>query len=188
MKRFLQIFRDGNAEMSSLQVPLADGEQGNAETLRAMAAIVNHDRLQPDLRAFVLDKVIGNTRGHDARGEVQKIFDFAQKQITYRQDPIGVERVADVWSIIYAPAFNPGTGPTGDCGIKSIFIASCCAMFGYKPFFVVAKQRANQRAFNHVYNMVLVDGQYIYLDATPEDRPAGWHLTDAYETGVFQIF
>jgi len=185
MKRVLQIFRDGKQQTSYLNIPLLDGEQGNMQTLAAMASIVVEDRTQPDLRAFVLREIVGPVRGHDAAGEVESIFDFAQQQITYRADPFNVERVADVWSTLYA--LNPGNGPEGDCGIKSVFIASCCAMLGHKPFFIVAKQRANQRAFNHVYNAVLVRGELKFYDATPEDKPAGWHV-DAYETGIFEIF
>ena len=184
MKRDLLIFRDGNQTTVPLDVPLLDGEQGNMQTLDAMAQIVIEDRIKPDIRKFVLREIVGDIHGHDAKGEVQRIFEFAQKEITYRSDPFNVERVADVWSIMYA--LSPGE-PEGDCGIKSIFIASCCAVLGHKPFFVVAKQRQNQAAFNHVYNAVLIDGQMKYYDATPEDKPAGWQLP-AWETKFYKIF
>lgn len=186
MKRVLQIIRDGDKSERNLTIPLLDGEQGNMQTLQAMADIVIADRISPDLRLFILREIVGDVRGHDAAGEVEKIFEFAQRHITYRQDPVGVERVADVWSTLYA--LNPQEyKPEGDCGIKSLFIASCCATLGHRPYFVVAKQRKNQRAFNHVYNAVIVGGEFRYYDATPEDKPAGWHV-DAYETGVFEIF
>ncbi len=187
MKRELLIFRDGHPRRRDLTIPLLDGEQGNMQTLNEMARIVREDRTSPDLRLFILREVIGSVRGHDAAGEVQAVFDFAQRQITYRQDPFGVERVADVWSTLYA--LNPREyEPEGDCGIKSTFIASCLATLGYKPFFVVAKQTANQRAFNHVFNAVMLNGVFTYLDATPEDKPLGWHIPNAYETGVYEIF
>lgn len=186
MKRALQIFRDGHKHERLLTIPLLDGEQGNMQTLAAMAKIVVEDRLSPDLRLFILREIVGDIRGHDSLGEINAIFDFAQHRITYRQDPFGVERVADVWSTLYR--LNPDRyEPEGDCGIKSLFFASCCATLGHKPFFVVAKQRANQKAFNHVYNAVLVDGQLRYFDATPEDKPAGWTV-EAYETGLYEIF
>jgi hypothetical protein len=69
-----------------------------------------------------------------------------------------------------------------------MFIATCCALLGHKPFFVVVKQRPDQAAYNHVYNAVLLNGEYVYLDATPEDAPPGWHLTNAYETMLCPIF
>lgn len=171
MKRVLQIFRDGKGNESSLTEPLRDGEQGNVQTLQAMAQIVREDRLEPDLRIFVLREIVRDAPPQNFAAEVGKIFDFAQRRIVYRKDPFGVERVADMWSTLYA--LNPNE-PEGDCGIKSLFFASCCAILGHKPFFVVIKQRPKQAAFNHVYNAVLLNGRLQYFDATPQDRPAGF--------------
>ena len=184
MKRVLQIFRDGRGHASYLNEPLLDGEQGNLQTLGEMARIVREDRLQPDLRIFVLREIVGSVAGHNFGGEVDKIFDFAQHRITYRRDPFNVERVADLWSTLYA--LDPD-GPEGDCGIKSMFIATCCALIGHKPFFVVIKQRPEQKAFNHVYNAVMVGGDLRYLDATPEDQPAGFEAssTEKYLIPIF---
>lgn len=171
----MQIFRDGRETRSYLNIPLKDGEQGNLQTVEAMANIVREDRLHPDLRIFVLREIVGETRGHDALGEVERIFEFCQSRITYRRDPFNVERVADIWSTLYA--LNPSRadlGPEGDCGIKSTFFASCCAILGHKPFFVLIKQRPEMKAFNHIYNAVVVNGEMRYYDATPQDAPAGW--------------
>lgn len=184
MKRALQIFRDGRSTKRSLNVPLLDGEQGNFQTAEAMARIVREDRLEPDLRIFVLREIIGSTRGHDFQGEVNRIFDFCQRQITYRKDPWGVERVADIWSTLYA--LNPNE-PEGDCGIKATVFASCCAILGHKPFFVLIKQSKGQAAFNHIYNAVLVNGELKYYDATPQDRPAGWEAGH-FRKLIYRIF
>ena len=102
----------------------------------------------------------------------------------YRKDPFGVERVADIWSTLYA--LNPNE-PEGDCGIKSLFFASCCAILGHKPFFVVIKQRPNQKAFNHVYNAVLLEGRMHYYDPTPQDKPAGFEVASSAKF-VYPIF
>jgi hypothetical protein len=184
MKRVLQIFRDGKQGFSYLNEPLLDGEQGNLQTLDAMATIVREERLQPDLRVFVLREIVGSVRGHDFAGEVGKIFEFAQRRIIYRKDAFNVERVADVWSTLYA--LNPNE-PEGDCGIKSTFFASCCAILGHKPFFVVIKQRPEQQAFNHVYNAVWLGGELQYFDATPEDKPAGFEAA-SWRKYVYPIF
>lgn len=185
MKKVLQIYRDSSKpEISYLNEPLAEGEQGNMQTLAAMASLVRDQRDEPDLRNFVLREIIGGVRGHDSMGEVTAIFQFARDRITYRKDPYRVERVADIWSTLYALNAN---GPEGDCGIKSGFIAACCALLGHKPFFTVIKQSEGQTAFNHVYNMVLVDGKVIYLDATPEDRPVGWEAPSVVKM-IYPIF
>ena len=185
MKKVLQIYRDSSKpEISYLNQPLAEGEQGNVQTLAAMAQLVRDQRTQPDLRNFVLREIVGGVRGHDSAGEVRRIFEFARDRITYRKDPFGVERVADIWSTLYALNAN---GPEGDCGIKSGFIAACCALLGHKPFFTVIKQSPDQKAFSHVYNMVLIDGQVTYLDATPEGRPVGWEAPSTVKK-LFPIF
>ena len=154
------------------------------QTLEAMAKIVREDRLEPDLRTFILREIVGDVRGHDFDNEVERIFRFARDRITYRKDPFAVERVADLWSTLYA--LNP-RGPEGDCGIKSHFIATCCATLGHKPFFVVIKQRENQRAFNHVYAAALVNDRLRYLDATPEERPSGWEAPNVKKF-LYKIF
>lgn len=185
MKKVLQTFRDSSKPIISyLNEPLAEGEQGNMQTLAAMAAVVREQRVEPDLRNFVLREIVGGVRGHDSHGEVMRIFQYARDRITYRKDPFGVERVADIWSTLYGLNAN---GPEGDCGIKSGFIAACCALLGHKPFFVVIKQDARQRAFSHVYNMVLIDGQVQYLDATPEGLPMGWQAKSEVKK-LFPIF
>ena len=184
MKRVLQLFRDGKESTRYLNFPLAEGEQGNLQTLDAMAQIVREDRLEPDLRIFILREIVGDVRGHDFAGEMEAIFRFARDRITYRKDPWQVERVADVWSTLYA--LNPD-GPEGDCGIKSVFIATCFATLGHKPYFVVIKQRPDQRTFNHVYNAVAIDGKMLHFDATPEDKPAGWE-TRSFEKFYYPIF
>lgn len=184
VKRVLQIFRDGRESRSYLNVPLLDAEQGNLQTCAAIAKIVREDRIEPDLRIFVLREIVGDVRGHNHIGEVERIFDFCQSRIVYRRDPFNVERVADIWSTLYA--LNPRE-PEGDCGIKSAFFASCCAILGLKPFLVLIKQRPDARAFNHVYNAVVIDGELRYYDATPEDRPAGWEA-GYYKKLLYPIF
>jgi hypothetical protein len=184
MRRALLIFRDGKKHESSLTLPLADGEQGNMQTLAAMAQIVREDRLESDLRIFVLREVVGDVRGHDHLGELRRCFEFARDRITYRRDPWGVERVADIWSTLYA--LNPET-PEGDCGIKSMFLASCAAILGFRPSFVVIKQRPDQRAFNHLYVGIPIEGKMTYFDPTPQDAPIGWEVK-SYSKFLYPIF
>ncbi len=190
MQRVLQIFEDGHERSGSLNViDLEPGEQGNLQTLEAMAEIVRHDSREPDLRTFVLREIVRGVPGHDSIGECDAVFRYARDQIVYRQDPVGVERVADMWSTLYAlkPSGREIYQPEGDCGIKATFIATCFALLGHRPEFVVIKQRENQRAYNHVYNAVIVDGELRHYDATPEDKPPNWEAAN-FEKRYFTIF
>jgi hypothetical protein len=174
-KRVLQIFRDGlTGEKIELIEPLKDGEQGNFQTLGYMAEIVRNDRTKADLRRFVLREIVGSdVKGHDFDTEIKRIFEFTQKQIVYRKDPVNVERVMDIWSTLYGTETDSNYSPEGDCGIKSVFLASCLALIGHKPVFVIIKQSQGE-AFNHVYNGVNINGKVKYLDATPEEKPIGY--------------
>lgn len=184
MKRALQIIRDGHAGTPIfLNEPLAEGEQGNVQTLGVMAKIVREDRLEPDYRRFVLREIVGGTRGHDFRAEAERCFLYARDRIVYRRDPVSMERVADMWSTLY----GLGDVPEGDCGIKSTFLATCLALLGHKPFFTVIKQRPEQKAFNHVYVGAYVGGQVVYMDPTPNEAPIGWEA-DSVMKLAYQIF
>ena len=56
MKRVLQIFRDGKQKMESLGVPLLNGEQGNMQTLEAMAQIVIDESFEISLANTILNE------------------------------------------------------------------------------------------------------------------------------------
>ena len=152
--------------------PLPHGVHGNTRTLYEMAKIVREDAREPDLRRFVLDKILSGVRGHDYRGEIDACFRFARDRITYRRDPRGVERVADMWSTLYALADEP----EGDCGIKSTFLATTLALLGHKPLFIVLRTSPRVEYFQHVYVGVGMGGAGVVLelDPTPEDKPSGW--------------
>jgi hypothetical protein len=182
-KRELQIFRDGSASVQPLTTLLAEGQQGTEQTLNAMAQMVIDQRTEADLQRFVEREIVSDVAGHDFENELDRIFRFCQTKITYRRDPFGIERVADIWSTLY----GLGPEPLGDCGIKSCFFAACAALIGYKPFFVTIRQDPASPAFDHVYAGVWIDGERRFYDATPEDKPAGWQAPSV-QTLYWEIF
>lgn len=180
----LQVFRDGHKSRSYFE-PLQPGDHGTVQTLEVMARIVREDATQPDLRKFVLKEVVGSAvRGHDFSGEINRCFEFARNQIVYRRDPVGVERVSDLWSTLYA--LSPGE-PEGDCGIKSVFLASCLALVGNRPVFVVIRQTPQDVTFKHVYVGLFHEGKYLPLDPTPQEKPSGYEA-QFLARALFPIF
>lgn len=187
MKRALQIIKNGQVLESSLRIPLLPGEQGNLQTLEAMRDVVLEDRLNPLNREFVLE-LVKNVPGHDAWGEMDEIFDFARDRIVYREDPFDVERVLDLYTTINGVDGGPVIVPEGDCGVKSMFIATCAAILGHKPFFVVIKENVKDESFTHVFTAVgIANGEWRYYDATPPNSRPGWHAPSAVELW-FPIF
>jgi hypothetical protein len=185
-KLTLQVFRDGHKREHSLgglfsfSSTIPDDKQGNYAALAIGARMVKEDAPEPDIRAFVLREIVGSVKGHDYKGEIQACFEFARDCITYRKDPAGVERVADLWSTMYA--LNPAK-PEGDCLIKSIALCTALASIGHRCFFIPMQQTPDEDSFNHVYvGVYTADGEDVdmegqrfkSLDPTPEDAEAGW--------------
>lgn len=149
-----------------------------------MARIVREDRTQIDLRNFVTREIVTGVSGFDERSEIDKCFEFCRDKIRYRKDPVKVERVADLWSCLY---YLNNDEPEGDCGIKSVALATTLSLIGYKPFFVVIRQNPMSSSFNHVYCGVELGGKFLPLDPTPEDEPAGFEY-EAIQKAMYPIF
>jgi hypothetical protein len=160
-ERVLQIFRDGRRFRPKTETKLLDGYQGNLQTLEIMAQMVRDDRTQIDLRRFVERHILGKIPGHRFEAEIEAMFNFCQKKILYRKDPAKVERVADLWSCLFA--LNRDS-PEGDCSIKATALATMLAMFGNKPNFVIIKQNPHSTNFNHVFCEVEIAGEMKTLD------------------------
>lgn len=166
----LEIIRDGRRRLPIQLFNISDDVQGNLDALSAMATIVREDVAEPDLRAFVMREVVGDVGGHQHNEEIQACFEFARDEIVYRRDPVGVERVVDMWSCLYA--LNPEQ-PEGDCGIKSVFLATCLGLLGQTPFFVVMTESPSADSYSHLYVGTIFRNKALYLDPTPENFEAG---------------
>jgi hypothetical protein len=187
-KLTLEVFDDGRSWHKPLLRSIDDGLQGNLETLRIGADFVLRDEKLADVRAFVANCIVGNVAGHDYKGEIRACFEYARNRIRYRQDPVEVERVMDLWSAV---AFGEG-----DCFIKSVALATCLACLGHRPFFIPIIQIPNDKAFNHVYVGVYSENgsktdkdgnRFEPLDPTPEDKPQGWSAS-AWCEMKYEIF
>jgi len=176
---------DNQRRRSFLTTPLKPGEIGNEQSCRLMGFFVRRDAQSPTLRKWVLETLIKSAPGHDARAEIAACFQFAQNGIVYRHDPLGIERVADLQSILTTLA--PNGRPEGDCGIKSVALATSLALLGYKPAFVLAAKSPYAKGFSHIYCQTTLDGRRIPLDPTPVDKPLGWEIP-AGRRRIYEIF
>lgn len=180
----LEIIRDGRRYPQIELAAIGDDVQGNITALEAMADVVRNDVAQPDLRAFLMREIVGDVPGHHYGAELQACFEFTQKKIRYRRDPVNVERVVDMWSTMYA--LNPEQ-PEGDCGIKSVFLATCFGLLGQVPFFCVMTQDPSEWSYSHVYVGTIFEGAFKSFDPTPEDEPSGYQAP-AFKRMVYPIF
>ena len=181
--RKLRIFRDGRKHERLLTMQLPTGAQANLETLAVMKKIVLEDSKESDLRNLVMRDIIGlDNQTLDA--QIDAAFKFCRDAIKYEDEQDGFETVADLWSCLYA--LKP-ENPIGDCAIKSVALATCLSFLGLKPFFVAIRQIPNVTFYNHVYVGVVVDGQTIPLDPTPENFKVGEELP-SYARQIIKIY
>jgi hypothetical protein len=184
----MEVFSGGRVARHTAE-PLLDGELGTLQALRIAAEFVRRDRLDPGLRRWLLENVVGSVRGHDFWAEAQACFEWARDRIVYRRDPFDVERVADMRATL---AMGPGGKPEGDCLVKSGFLAGSLAILGNAPVFAVIKQRPEDLTpsvgYRHVYVALSgPHGEEVALDPTPEQASPGWeapHVARQY----FRIF
>lgn len=170
--RILQIYRDGRRREERQLIQLPRGAQGNLRTLAEMGEIVAHDCRQPDVRRFALDACIGSDhRQLSLDDKIERAFQYCRDAIVYRPEPAGYETLADLWSCLYAVS---DAGPTGDCAIKSVALATVFCSLNLRPFFVALKQIAHADYFNHVFvGLDNADGKgwTAYDPTPPEFRP-----------------
>lgn len=183
MPNALQIIRTTRSGPTVFGIDAPGGVAGNLATLRQMAQIVRDDRLNENLRQFVHHQVIARARPHDFTAEVDACFDWLKRNVTYRRDAWGTQRVADLATTIRTR--------TANCISLSVALATMLALIGKKPAFVVLAQQPwgffGDGEFDHVYVCVDMDGQCYPLDPTPEDaRP--WQVYGRGERRQFAIF
>lgn len=169
-----------NGRKQSVQTErLRDGAAGNLRTLAVMREMIREDAARDlELRRRVQGLVV-ECYGHDFNCEVEKLFEYARDRIRFIRDPIDVERIADAATTMADRA--------GDCGDKTIWLASALGAVGHLSRFVVV-DFANDVATNgydHVYLEVQrPDGTWQPLDPTPENVPPGWEATAAVRKAV----
>jgi hypothetical protein len=175
MHERLLLVRHGRHSQVSIRA-LAHGKDGNEQTLRVAAAWVREDSASDaQLRQFVLEHFISQCAPGDYLGAVTKLFEFSRDAIRFADDPEDVERIADAWSTI--------ADGWGDCGDKSILLASMLGVIGIPSQFIVQEWEGDviaENGFDHVHiEAFMPDGSTLQLDPTPRSAMLGWEAPSA---------
>ena len=178
MQERLLLVRWGIRHWSVNVEPLRPGAAGNEQTLRYAAQWVREDSPQPWLRAFAERLTAGCASPAAA---VAKLFEFARDQIRYVEDPPATERIADAWRTIEKRE--------GDCGDKSILLATLLGSIGINSRFIVQSWDGDlSNGYDHVLVQAFVNGGlWMDLDPTPERAVLGWSAPDRARA-VFEIW
>jgi|GEM_PF-6078510 len=172
MHQRLLIVQNGQRRSWPASQSLRHGALGNEQTLRYAAAMVREDAVQDDRLRALAESLIQSCAPHDSQCEVQKLFEFVRDQIRYVEDAPDTERIADAWRTYEHRA--------GDCGDKSILLASLLACIGYRSQFVVQSWDGDlSDGYDHVHIAAFMpDGSVVELDPTNENAGVNWEAPD----------
>jgi hypothetical protein len=184
MSLILQVVTSGRTHEYVRERTLRDGEVGTLDTLRAMSRMVLDGTRSEPVGRIVKGDIIKGARPHDDTDERDHAFRFWRDEIKWRRDPVGIERIADLQSTYHLR--------WGDCGAKSIGLATTFAHLGHTPYFMFMAQEPlnvflHEYNFNHVYVAVFAAGQRIPYDPTPERARAAWEASATARYG-YRIF
>ena len=141
---------------------LSDGQQGTWETIAAMSALCREAVLDENMRRLALE-ICAPVAGHDFAGEIQALYSWVRDHITFRRDPLDVERVQ-------TPTNTVRYG-SGDCDDQSLLLACLLSVMGHPCQFVVQSQ--DGQIPDHVYCEALLNHEWIAC--RPDSRrQAAW--------------
>lgn len=173
MHQRLVIVQNGRRAESVRWEPLRHGADGNEQTLRYAAQMVREDSAADERIRAVAASPIAQCAPHDAACEISQLFEFVRDQVRYQEDAPDTERIADAWRTLEHMA--------GDCGDKSILLATLLGSLGHRTQFIVQSWDGDlSDGYDHVH-LELVDGPLagVELDPTNEHAPVGWEARDA---------
>lgn len=155
------------------------------DALPRMAKFIDEGKRNPKVRLLATRILNENrVRGRDEEGEVEALLSWAQREVPYRRDPIGLEGLQSVPFQLTALAHG---AQGADCDDFTVFLGSLLGSIGYKTRFAVTRPREGF-PFGHVYPEVYLPraGRWVPADATNAAAPLGWEA-DYAEKRVFPM-
>jgi hypothetical protein len=166
----------GDPRRRSYKVNRRAGREGNLQTLRIMASLVRRDVQDLGLRDYAA-RLVQDVPGHSHNSVADELFYFARDRIKYRRDPFSFEVIADARKSL---SLN-----YGDCGDKTVLLATLWGCLGIKSRFVVLSYAPP--AFQHVFLEARLEGKWLPYDPTPEEAVPGWQ-SKGLQRATFPIF
>jgi hypothetical protein len=170
-------------ELSSVE-NLERGYAGTEHTIEKMHKLVAAGKLDPTLQkiaTWIRLSVPGDRRGN-SRATAEAIFWWAKKHGIFQPDPFQIERIEhpleSTRAVIEARKAGAYKGPgifKGDCDTFSIWVNTLGGILGFQYAFETAKVDAGRPdEFSHVWSALLVDHQWLALDASTPSATPGW--------------
>jgi hypothetical protein len=145
-----------HAPMKMQAMPLADGDAGVAQTIRAMRNLIDQGKKDPVIHELAA-QLVRSVRPFDWMGEVRAIGEWVGRNIRFTRDVSGKETLHAARDIARLGI--------GDCDDFTILICSLLGTVGVKcRIITISNHPDDPQQFSHVYPEALVDTRWIPVD------------------------
>jgi hypothetical protein len=150
------------------RAPLADGDQGTAQTIAMMRRLVD-DALNDSTFVRQAMEIVRTTAPFDDMGEAKAIYDWVRGHIRYTKDPTTKEKLYPPQELLKTRA--------GDCDDTSMLIAALLMAVGYPARWVtIAASPDSPQEFTHIFAEAEIppgSGNWLSLDTARIDAQFG---------------
>ncbi len=162
----LETVRHGLGAMHAQSMPLAGGDAGVAQTIRAMRRLIEQGKKDPKVHeaAAVIIRSAG-VPAFDWAGEVQAIYTWVLGNIRFTRDVYGKETLHAAPEILRLQI--------GDCDDFTILLCSLLGTIGHKTRILTISKPEDERNFSHVFPQVLLNGHWVTVDAARRNAAIG---------------
>lgn len=166
--------------MTAQSFPLAGGDAGVNQTVRAMQRLIEKGKRDPDIHSLAAQILTqAAVPSFDRAGAARAIGEWVRDNIRFTDDVVGIETLHSAREVARLRI--------GDCDDFTILISSLLQTVGLPTHIVtVAGSGDDPTQFSHVYPEVEIDGQWIAVDYARRDpdfgrTPEGYFRKRVYE-------
>lgn len=173
--------------MRAQTFPLADGDAGTSQTIRAMRQLIEQGKKDPRIHELAARILRGVPNEYLPAGEIaaaRAIYEWGMANIRYTPDVVGKETLHSAWDVVRLRI--------GDCDDFTILFCSLFETIGKSTRIVTISSHAEDPSqFSHVFPEVLVQGRWIPIDAARRSAsfakgPEHWYRRRHWSTSAEQ--
>jgi hypothetical protein len=131
-----------------------------------MASFVLRDIADPNV-VELANSIISRAPSNDDMAEVKAIYNWVRDNIRSRKHPLNAQWVQDTIRTF-------AQYKSGDCTSQTVILASLLGAVGYVSRFITCGFDYGTDEFDHVYDQVMVNGNWLDLDSFNKTAMAGW--------------
>ena len=158
--------REGTLGNGSLDLQIAEGDVGTAQTVSLMRSLIDQGVRDADINRFAL-ALLERVPAHDTMAEAKAMYQWVRKNIRFTGDIYNAETLRTAREILQVRA--------GDCDdINGVLLPTLLESVGIetRPITINADS-GRPELYSHIYTEANIDGQWIPLDAASKHASFG---------------